>query len=35
MDRMVNGRLVRTLGWASTAVIVSLNVVLLWQLLAG
>jgi manganese transport protein len=35
MDRMVNGRLVQTLGWASTAVIVSLNVVLLWQLLGG
>ncbi|MDQ1692993.1 MAG: manganese transport protein, partial [Acidobacteriaceae bacterium] len=35
MDRMVNGRLVQTLGWASTAVILSLNVVLLWQLLGG
>jgi Mn2+/Fe2+ NRAMP family transporter len=35
MDRLVNGRIVQTLGWASTAVILSLNVVLLWQSLAG
>ena len=35
MDRMVNGRVVQTLGWASTAIILSLNMVLLWQSLAS
>jgi manganese transport protein len=35
MDRLVNGRIVQTLGWTSTAIILSLNVVLLWQSFTG
>jgi manganese transport protein len=31
MDRFANGRVIQTLGWLSTTVIVSLNGVLLWQ----
>jgi manganese transport protein len=31
MDRFANGRWVQSLGWASTAIILSLNGVLLWQ----
>jgi hypothetical protein len=35
MDRFANGRVVQSLGWLSTAVILSLNGVLLWQSLGG
>lgn len=35
MDRFANGRWVQSLGWASTAIILSLNGVLLWQSLGG
>ena len=35
MDRFANGRVVQSLGWASTAIILSLNGVLLWQSLGG
>jgi manganese transport protein len=35
MDRFVNGRVIQSLGWLSTAVILSLNGVLLWQSLGG
>jgi manganese transport protein len=35
MDRFVNGRVVQTLGWLSTTIILSLNGVLLWQSLGG
>jgi manganese transport protein len=31
MDRFANGRVIQTLGWLSTTIIVSLNGVLLWQ----
>jgi manganese transport protein len=35
MDRFANGRWVQSLGWATTAIILSLNGVLLWQSLGG
>ncbi len=35
MDRFANGRVVQSLGWLSTALILSLNGVLLWQSLGG
>ncbi len=35
MDRFANGRVVQSLGWATTAIILSLNGVLLWQSLGG
>jgi manganese transport protein len=35
MHRFVNGRVVQSLGWLSTTVILSLNGVLVWQLLGG
>ena len=35
MDRFVNGRVIQTLGWLSTTIILSLNGVLLWQSLGG
>jgi manganese transport protein len=35
MHRFVNGRVVQSLGWLSTTVIVSLNGVLLWQIFRG
>ncbi len=35
MDRFANGRVVQTLGWLSTTIILSLNGVLLWQSLGG
>jgi manganese transport protein len=35
MDRFANGRMVQMLGWLSTTIILSLNVVLLWQSLGG
>jgi manganese transport protein len=35
MHRFVNGRVVQSLGWLSTSVILSLNGVLVWQLLGG
>jgi hypothetical protein len=31
MDRFANGRVIQTLGWLSTTIILSLNGVLLWQ----
>ena len=35
MHRFVNGRVVQSLGWLSTTVILSLNGVLVWQMLRG
>jgi manganese transport protein len=35
MDRFANGRVIQTLGWLSTTIILSLNGVLLWQSLGG
>ncbi|MGA9717002.1 MAG: Nramp family divalent metal transporter [Acidobacteriaceae bacterium] len=35
MNRFANGRVVQSLGWISTAIILSLNGVLLWQALGG
>ena len=35
MDRFVNGRTTQVLGWLSTTIILSLNGVLLWQILSG
>jgi hypothetical protein len=35
MDRFVNGRVIQSLGWLSTTIILSLNGVLLWQSLGG
>src|SRR6201986_87962 len=35
MDRFANGRVVQSLGWLSTSVILSLNGVLVWQMLRG
>jgi manganese transport protein len=35
MERFVNGRIVQSLGWLATTVILSLNGVLLWQSLGG
>jgi len=35
MHRFANGRVVQSLGWLSTTVILSLNGVLVWQLLRG
>jgi manganese transport protein len=35
MHRFVNGRVVQSLGWLSTSVILSLNAVLVWQMFRG
>ena len=35
MDRFVNGRVIQSLGWLSTTIILSLNVMLLWQTFGG
>jgi manganese transport protein len=35
MDRFANGRVVQSLGWTSTAIILALNGVLLWQTIGG
>lgn len=35
MDRFVNGRVIQSLGWLSTTIILSLNVMLLWQSFGG
>ncbi|MGB9415771.1 MAG: Nramp family divalent metal transporter [Acidobacteriaceae bacterium] len=35
MHRFVNGRVVQSLGWLSTTIILSLNGVLVWQMLRG
>lgn len=35
MDRFVNGRVVQSLGWLSTTIILSLNTMLVWQSLGG
>ncbi len=35
MRRFANGALIQSLGWLSTAIILSLNGVLLWQSLGG
>ena len=35
MGRFANGRVIQSLGWVSTTIILSLNGVLLWQSLAG
>jgi manganese transport protein len=35
MDRFVNGRVIQSLGWLSTTIILSLNAMLLWQSFGG
>jgi Mn2+/Fe2+ NRAMP family transporter len=35
MERLVNGRVIQSLGWLATTVILTLNGVLLWQSLGS